>query len=301
MSNSIEHIDRAFFEHLSVIKQVSAHTISSYRRDLDKFFNFLQQQKITNIGLVDEMHIRQCLASLHRQGLNGKSIQRWLSALRSFFRYAINQGFCVNNPASAVRPPKSEKRLPKTLDVDQTIQLVELKGNRWIDIRDRALLELFYSSGLRLSELINLDLDDININDAELIALGKGNKQRILPVGRHAIEQIKQWLTVRSERANENEMALFVSQRGTRIHQRSVQKRIEQAAQKQGVMTHVHPHMLRHSFASHMLESSGDLRAVQELLGHANLSTTQIYTHLDFQHLSKVHDSAHPRKNMSAK
>ena len=301
MNVSIVQISNAFFEHLYVNKQVSKHTLSSYQRDLNKFFGFLEQQKIDDINLVDEMHIRQCLASLHRKGLNGKSIQRWLSAVRSFFRYAINQGSCTNNPASGVRSPKSEKRLPKTLDVDQTIKLVELKGHRWIDIRDRALLELFYSSGLRLSELVNLDMSDIKIKAAELIALGKGNKERVLPIGRHAIEQIKQWLKVRSEHANDNEMALFVSQRGNRINQRSVQKRVEQAAQKQGMLSHVHPHMLRHSFASHILESSGDLRAVQELLGHANLSTTQIYTHLDFQHLAKVHDSAHPRKNMSTK
>ena len=304
MSHSLTQVATEFFNYITIEKRLSAHTISNYQRDLDKFFGFMHTIKpsskdsFCDVSIVNEVHVRQCLTTFHRQGLKGKSIQRWLSALRSFFRFAVSKGYCINNPAALVSAPKSSKKLPKTMDVDQTIQLVELKGRQWIDARDRAILELFYSSGLRLSELVNLDISNIDFTGKELTVFGKGSKERILPIGRKAMAQLKDWCKSRNVFSLESNDALFISTKGTRLSARAIQKRVEEAAKKQGIMNHVHPHMLRHSFASHMLESSGDLRIVQEMLGHANLSTTQIYTHLDFQHLAKIHDKAHPRKSM---
>lgn len=298
MNRSIAQAETAFFEYLAIEKQFSQHTISNYRRDVSRFFQFLQQQEITNLEAVDQGHILQYLSKLRRQGLQARTIQRWLSALRSFFQFSVNRGYAVTNIANAVSAPKPNKRLPNTLDVDQVARLLELKGTSWQDIRDRAMLELLYSSGLRLSELVGLDITDVDMREAELIALGKGNKKRKIPVGSYAVNCIRHWLEVRSNKAKSEEKALFISRLGTRIAPRTVQKRLELIAQHQGMATRVHPHILRHSFASHFLESSQNLRAVQELLGHANLATTQIYTHLDFEYLSKVYDKAHPRKRM---
>jgi len=227
--------------------------------------------------------------------MSSRSLQQWLSALRTFFRYAVQQVWSSSDPTSGISAPKANRPLPKTLDVDQIGQLLEIKGNEWIDYRDRAILELFYSSGLRLSELCSLNPESIDLRNASLRAVGKGNKTRELPIGKKAIEALSAWIKVRSDKLAIGETALFLNQRGNRLSPRAIQLRLKKIAVQQGIISHVNPHMLRHSFASHMLESSGDLRSVQELLGHSNISTTQIYTHLDFQHLAKVYDQAHPR------
>ena len=247
------------------------------------------------------------LRRLHRKGLSGKSLQRWLSTVRSLFNYLCHFQRASNNPAIGIPAPKSAKRLPKTLNVDEMNQLLSIKSsiqkntdvesteNNALVIRDIAFMELLYGCGLRLSEINGLDLQDIDWQQQTLIVTGKGNKQRQLPFGKKALNALKNWLAKRDAMVKENESAVFVSQQGNRLSNSSIQKRLKKMAFVQGLNTNVHPHMLRHSFASHILESSKDLRAVQELLGHANLSTTQIYTHLDFQHLAGVYDNAHPR------
>lgn len=285
----------AFATYMRSEKQFSPHTQSSYLRDIEKFQRLCAEQKYADLHEVDARLIRSAVAQLHRQGLGGKSLQRWLSSLRRFFHYCIRYNWMKINPADGIAAPKSPKKLPKTLDVDQTSQFVEVTGDDFVNKRDRALVELIYSSGLRLAEVTSLNLSDIDWSDASLVVTGKGNKTRSLPIGTHAMSALKNWLEARAALAEPSEPALFISNRGTRISHRAVQLRLQQLSQQQGMDTHVHPHMLRHSFASHMLESSGDLRLVQELLGHANISTTQIYTHLDFQHLAKVYDKAHPR------
>ena len=239
--------------------------------------------------------MRSYAAYRHRRGLAPKSLQRHLSAIRAWFRYLLRENRVADNPADGVRAPRVQRRLPHTLDVDQLGRLLELNGDTPLDHRDRAIMELFYSSGLRLAELVGLDVSGIPAADGLLEITGKGGKARRVPVGRVAREAIDAWVAVRPQLANTGEPALFVSQRGTRLSARSVEARLRQRAIEQGMPRHVHPHMLRHSFASHLLESSGDLRAVQDLLGHADISTTQIYTHLDFQHLAEVYDKAHPR------
>lgn len=239
--------------------------------------------------------MRNWVAGLHRQGIGGKTLQRKLSSLRSFYQFLIRNHQLKNNPAVDIRAPKSARTLPDTLDVDSLSQLLDIPPDSILAIRDKAIMELFYSSGLRLSELTNLDLDSIDLTENSLRALGKGNKTRVLPIGRKASDAIRMWLGKRDILAKIDEQALFVSNRGKRISQRSIQQRLNFWRKKQGLEQHLHPHKLRHSFASHILESSGDLRAVQELLGHADIGTTQIYTHLDFQHLAKVYDKAHPR------
>jgi integrase/recombinase XerC len=278
-------------------KQLSLHTQTNYLRDLQKFQKICQAQHRETWQNIDVKFIRQAAAFLHREGLNGKSLQRWLSALRSFFQYCIKQSWISFNPAEGIAAPKSAKHLPKTLDVDQAAQFVEVKGDDFIAYRDRALLELLYSSGLRLAEIVSVNLTDIDLREAMITITGKGNKTRSVPVGSAAIKAINEWLEQRHIFAIPEELALFITQRGSRISHRAVQMRLQQLSLEQGMDNPVHPHMLRHSFASHMLESSGDLRLVQEMLGHANIATTQIYTHLDFQHLAKVYDQAHPRAN----
>lgn len=284
-----------FLQQMAVERQVSAHTASAYRRDLDKLCRYAADQSLTNIRELQSSHLRHCLALLHKGGLASPSLQRWLSACRSLFNFALDKGWIDKDPSAGIQAPKRERHLPKTLDADQVGQLLEATGNEFIDVRDRAMLELMYSCGLRLSEMVSLDLKAVDVADAELRVTGKGNKTRLLPIGRLAIKALKSWLPIRRDCPRAVGDALFISQRGTRLQARAVQKRFAKIGIVQGVDTPLHPHMLRHSFASHMLESSGDLRAVQELLGHANISTTQIYTHLDFQHLAKTYDSAHPR------
>lgn len=285
-----------FLDKLRYERHLSPHTLAAYQRDLKCFADFLSTQPVTEPKQIDEQHIRNFLAWRHRQGIQSKSLQRQLASIRTFFNYLVSKSKLAYNPAKGVQAPKAARKLPVTLDVDQTGQLLEIKEDTPLAMRDKAILELFYSSGLRLSELVNLDLDKVDLSEAIVDVTGKGGKDRRLPVGRKAISALQAWLAIRSDFLKETQSsALFLSQRGSRLSARSIQKRMNDWAIKQGIDTHVHPHMLRHSFASHLLESSGDLRAVQELLGHADISTTQIYTHLDFQHLAKVYDAAHPR------
>lgn len=291
----IEEALDQFLRQLTVEKQVSTHTVAAYQRDLRKLIKHLQAESIADLQAVEAFHIRQCLAQLHRQGLSPRSLQRWLSACRTFLRFAMDARWISKDPSAGIQAPKGSRTLPKTLDVDQMSQLLSLDSDSFLAKRDAAMLELTYSCGLRLSELVSLNLNSVDLPEAELQVLGKGSKERLLPIGRFAVEALRAWLQERSANASDDEPALFISKSGRRLGARAVQKRFGQIALRQGLDSPLHPHMLRHSFASHLLESSGDLRAVQELLGHANLSTTQIYTHLDFQHLAKIYDESHPR------
>lgn len=285
-----------FLEQLRCEVRASKHTLKCYQRDLEQLLHYCHEQNLEAWDDLREQHIRQHIANRYRRGLGGASLQRELSAIRSFFDFLLKERIMAQNPARAVRAPKAAKRLPRTLDVDQMNGLLEASPVTEHDIRDLSMWELFYSSGLRLSELVQLNSEDIDLQEGLVfIREGKGKKSRVLPVGRCACEAVKRWLKIRSAMATPHENALFVSQRGTRLSARAIQARLEKWRQKLGLIERVHPHMLRHSFATHLLESSGDLRAVQELLGHSNISTTQIYTHLDFQHLAEVYDQAHPR------
>lgn len=284
-----------FFAQLEVETRVSIHTLTNYQRDLRQLTDFCTKQKFEHWSELQPNDIRQHIANRHRQGLGSASLQRELSAMRCFYRYLLKNAFVSLNPAQYVKAPKSIRKLPKTLDVDQVSGLLDAGTDSVLEVRDLAMFELFYSSGLRLSELVDLNLPDLDLNDKSLrVQSGKGGKARILPIGSKAIFAIQNWLKHRVAR-HETELAVFLSQHGNRLCQRSVQSRLEKWCVKKGISQHVHPHALRHSFASHLLQSSQDLRAVQELLGHSNISTTQIYTHLDFEHLAKVYDNAHPR------
>ena len=285
----------AFLDQLRYQQQLSEHSVKSYTRDLTKLQKFCQSQQITKVTELHDYHLRHCLGQLRQKGLTGRTIQRWLSALRSFFRFCQQQKWLEHNPATGLRAPKSDNLLPKTLDVDLCAQFVALEGEDYYSIRDRAMLELMYSSGLRLAELADLNMDALDLKDCQVRVLGKGKKMRDLPVGRYAATALSRWLDVRSKGKIIDSDAVFLSRHGTRISHRGIQQRFAHQSVQQGMAQRVHPHMLRHSFASHILESSSDLRGVQELLGHANISTTQVYTHLDFQHLAKVYDKAHPR------
>ena len=285
----------SFLAHLGNERRLSEHTLSNYARDLQRIAAWCDKQQLHQWQQLKQQHVRNYLAQRHRQGIGGKSLQRELSALRSLYRYLVREGATDNNPAQGVRAPKVQRRLPSTLDADQLSQVLDNAAETPLELRDLAVMELFYSSGLRLAELVSLDTDSIDMQDATLEVTGKGRKTRLIPVGRKAREAVQRWLHVRDALAAPDEPALFVSSRGTRIHPRTVQARLRKWARELGAGRDLHPHLLRHSFASHLLESSGDLRAVQELLGHADISTTQIYTHLDFQHLARVYDAAHPR------
>jgi len=296
MENELKQEIDLFLQYLAQEKRLSIHTVTNYRRDLKQLTLFCAQQSLKSWSEIKSKNIRQFISQLHRQGLAGRSIQRALSAVRSFYRFLIREGLTENNPALAVQAPKTEKRLPSTLDVDQMKSLLEhTNQDTFIACRDRAIMELFYSSGLRLAELAALNLRDMDFADSLVYVTGKGNKSRVVPVGNQAVTSLKNWLTKRDELGFINQTAIFITQQGRRLGVRSIQKRLSYWGKKQGISDQVHPHRLRHAFASHMLEASGDLRAVQELLGHADISTTQIYTHVDFQHLAKVYDSAHPR------
>ena len=285
-----------FFDQLTVEKRASEHTVKSYQRDIKRLSNYCTDKPIHDWTDLKQSDIRSHIASRHRQGISSKSLQRELSAIRSFYNFLLKKNLADSNPAQHVKAPKQARKLPKTLDVDQINGLLDAGTNSTLEIRDLAMFELFYSSGLRLSELAALDLTDVDLPDNSLIVrTGKGGKSRILPIGSKAVTAINNWLQLRLTYVVVSEPALFVSTRGTRLGQRSIELRLEQWCKKKGIAGHIHPHMLRHSFASHLLESSEDLRAVQELLGHSNISTTQIYTHLDFQHLADIYDKAHPR------
>lgn len=282
-----------YLQYLAGVRRASPHTLSAYERDLQHLILFADDRGLHRSRDIDAGHIRELLNQQRHKGLGPRSMSRMLSSLRGFYDYRIRQHRDSRNPAQGISPPKTKQRLPKTLDADQMQQLLNVPGQDWIDHRDRAILELFYSAGLRLSELAGLGMNDIDLRDATVSVRGKGQKDRILPLGRFAIKALKNWLNCRPERQPKTDR-VFISRDGNSLSTRSIQQRIKLRGQQQGI-EQIHPHMLRHSFASHLLESSGNLRGVQELLGHANLSTTQVYTHLDFQHLSKVYDAAHPR------
>ena len=285
-----------FFEQLTVEKRASQHTVKSYRRDIKQLSRYCMAQSIDRWADLTQTDIRSHIAGRHRQGIGSTSLQRELSAIRSFYNFLLKNRLADSNPAQHVKAPKQARKLPKTLDVDQITGLLEAGANSALEIRDLAMFELFYSSGLRLSELAALNLSDVDLPDNSLmIRAGKGGKSRLLPIGGKAVTAINNWLPWRLKKAAASEPALFVSTRGTRLGARNIELRLEQWCKKKGIAEPIHPHMLRHSFASHLLEASQDLRAVQELLGHSNISTTQIYTHLDFQHLAEVYDKAHPR------
>ncbi len=288
-----------FLEHLRYERRLSPHTLEAYTRDLQDLQAYAETQWVADLRQLQPSQLRGYVAARHRQGQSPRTLARRLSAARSFYAWLEREGAIQANPAVDSPVPKRGQTLPKALDVDQAQRLVEARtedpGDALLAIRDHAMFELMYSSGLRLSELTGLRLGMLDLPARSLRVRGKGGKERVLPIGRHAHAALENWLARRAELAAADEFAVFVSRRGTALSSDSVQQRLRRMAQLQGLDRTVHPHMLRHSFATHLLESSGDLRAVQELLGHAHLATTQIYTHLDFQHLAKVYDSAHPR------
>ncbi len=295
MTEPADPLLEAFLRHLAHERRLSPRTVDAYRRDLTDFSRWNREADGPGWPALDEARVRRYVADAHRRGLAPTSLRRRLSALRSFYRWLRREGLASGDPARNVRAPRIRRRLPATLEVEQLSRLLDGNAEDPLALRDRAMMELFYSSGLRLSELTGLDIDKLDLADAMVEVTGKGGKTRRLPVGRKALDALHAWLAVRSGLAAAGETALFVSRRGRRIHPRTVQQRLRRAALEQGLPRPLHPHLLRHSFATHLLESSGDLRAVQELLGHADIGTTQIYTHLDFQHLARVYDQAHPR------
>jgi len=284
-----------YLAHLRTERRLSPHTESAYQRDLDALVAYCDGEKIAAWKQLDNFHVRTFAAREHRDGLNPRSVQRRLSALRGFFNYLIREKVLESNPAADIRAPKAAKRLPKTLDVDQVATLLERKPTDALSRRDLAMLELLYSSGLRLAELAGLDVTDLDLADRTVRVLGKGSKTRVLPVGGKAVTALRAWLGERKSLVKDGAGALFVGQNGRRLGARAIQRRIGRWAASSNLNVPVHPHLLRHSFATHLLESSRDLRGVQELLGHADISTTQVYTHLDFAHLARIYDESHPR------
>jgi integrase/recombinase XerC len=287
-------IDR-FVAYLDHERRMSAHTRAAYRRDLEQLLRFCDRRGMVEWSALDNLQVRAFAAAEHAGGLAPRSIQRRLSAIRSFFEFLLREGCCRKNPATDVRAPRSKKRLPATLDADQMGRLLEFRVDDTLSARDKAIMELFYSSGLRLSELVGLDLAALDLKDRTVRVDGKGSKTRILPIGRMAVAALQQWLRERAALPKRDGTAVFIGRGGRRLTPRAIQLRVNTWARRMGLQMHVHPHMFRHSFATHLLESSSDLRGVQELLGHADIATTQIYTHLDFQHLAKVYDATHPR------
>jgi integrase/recombinase XerC len=284
-----------FLRQLGLERNLSTHTTSNYGRDVAALAKWCDQQGLIEWSQLDQGHVRAFAARSHAGGLGPRSIQRRLSAVRSFYRYLQREGIAKNNPGEDVRAPKAPKRLPRALDADQMTQLLEVPAEGALGLRDRAIMELLYSSGLRLAELVSLDLLALDLADRTVRVAGKGRKTRIVPVGAKAINALRGWIKERSALAKPDEMAVFVGRNGRRLGARNIQLRLAKLGLRQGLPTKLHPHLFRHSFATHLLESSHDLRGVQEMLGHADISTTQIYTHLDFQHLAGVYDQAHPR------
>ncbi len=294
MDNELE----AYSRELREVRQLSPHTHQNYFRDLQRLRGWCQHQSVSSWEQLNHGQLRRYVGYLRQQKLSGRSIQRALSSIRGFFHFLLREGKVKDNPALDVPAPKSQKKLPRVLNVDQINHLLDEEASEWHRIRDLAMFELFYSSGLRLSELVGVNCNDIDLKGGRVRVLGKGRKERDLPLGSKAVTAMQEWLAFRNDvpvRSDDAERALFISQQGRRISRRNVQVRLKQQALERGLITDVSPHTLRHSFASHMLESSQDLRAVQELLGHADISTTQVYTHLDFKHLAEVYDAAHPR------
>lgn len=291
----------AFIRHLASEKRLSPLTCEHYHSDLLRLQQWLQADESVTWQTLSNHHVRRYVAHLSLAGLQGRSIARHLSAIRRFYDYLLRENLAHNNPAEGLRAPKSGRRLPVTADVDQLAYLLDAEADDPLELRDVCVFELMYSSGLRLAEVAALDVHDLDTTAAQVRVTGKGNKQRVLPVGRAALVAVGAWLSVRPALAADAQSALFVSRRGDRLSHRSIQARLARWGVVKGADQKLHPHMLRHSFASHLLESSGDLRAVQELLGHADIATTQIYTHLDFQHLARVYDQSHPRARRRGK
>ena len=292
-SGEREWIDR-FLSHLANERRMSGHTVAAYRHDLCALAKFGGRRRLTAWSTLDHSQMRAFAAAQHGAGMSPRSIQRHLSAARTFYEYLVREGHCARNPALGVSAPKTKKRLPATLDADQMGRLLAFRVDDTLSARDKAIMELFYSSGLRLAELVSLSVASVDLKDRTVRVLGKGSKTRIVPIGRQAIDALKEWLRARTGLKTRVD-ALFVGKGGRPLTVRAVQLRVGAWGRRQGIGVHVHPHMFRHSFATHLLESSGDLRGVQELLGHAAIGTTQIYTHLDFQHLAAVYEAAHPR------
>jgi integrase/recombinase XerC len=293
-AQSVQWVQR-FERYLATERRMSVHTLSAYLRDLEALRSWCGANGVQHWPQLDHQHVRSFVARSHARGLQGRSIQRRLAAVRSFFRFLQREGVVQGNPALEIRAPKATRRLPHTLDVDQMAQLLAHRPTNALELRDLALMELFYSSGLRLSELTGLKLADLDLATGQVRVLGKGNRERIAPVGSMAIKALRLWLAARAALAPPEQQALFVGRHGAALGARAVQLRVAELARAAGLPQHLHPHMFRHSFATHLLESSRDLRGVQELLGHANIRTTQVYTHLDFQHLAQTYDQAHPR------
>jgi integrase/recombinase XerC len=283
-----------YLQHLTFERGLSTLTLQNYARDIKLLKSLLEN---TSFDQVQNTQIRRFIATLHSRGRSGRTIARALSAWRGFYDYLIHHKGYTQNPITGLRAPKTPKTLPQALSTDQAVKFVDIKGDGLLEQRDHAILELFYSSGLRLAELVNLDITMLDFSEGTVTVTGKGNKTRIVPMGSHAMDAIQTWIQRRAliKIADANPNALFVTQQGRRITPRAVQYRVKEWSIKQGINTSMHPHLLRHSFATHVLQSSQDLRAVQEMLGHANISTTQVYTHLDFQHLATIYDKAHPR------
>ncbi len=290
-----------FLERQKRERRLSSNSREAYRRDLQKLHDYACQKAVSDWDRLTVRDVRFFLAGLHQKGLSGRSIQRLSSACRVFYQYLLKNGFATINPFIGARVPRSPRRLPATLSVDELSGLLDHHDDSILCVRDHAMLELFYSTGLRLSELASLDADSIDFDQNQILVTGKGNKQRIVLVGGKAAVALADWLGRRHQLADETERALFVNARGRRLGVRGIQYRLNRWAKIKGLGRRLHPHMLRHSFASHMLESSGDLRAVQEMMGHADIATTQVYTHLDFQHLARVYDRAHPRARKTDK
>ncbi|MRX28033.1 tyrosine recombinase XerC [Kangiella sp. HZ709] len=293
MQNDID----AYLDYLSHQRHYSEHTISNYRRQLMRLQDFCERKSLVKYSSIQSQDMRMLVAETHRKGASAPTIALMLSAIRKFFDYLIANKITLDNPAKGVRGPKKAKRLPRNIDVDSLSQLLDtMPTNTVLEIRDKAIMELFYSSGIRLSELVGVDLADLDIANTELRVLGKGKKERQVPVGATAIKAIKSWLKERfTLLKDESQQALFLNKNGDRFGQRGIQQRLAHWGKALGLNDRLHPHKLRHSCATHVLESSSDLRGVQELLGHASIATTQVYTHLDFQHLAKTYDAAHPR------
>ena len=289
-----------FRQYLAKERRLSAHTDSNYTRDLTALMRFCAQEGIADWPDLEHAQVRLFAARSHAGGLAPRSVQRRLSAVRSFLNFLIREGVLKHNCAVDVRAPKGQRRLPVTLDADTMARLLEIPAAEPLAVRDRAIMELLYSSGLRLAELVGLNLPDLNPADRTVRVLGKGSKTRVVPVGSKALAALAEWLQARRELVRDGNGAVFVGSTGRRLGARAIQKRVEYWALRQGLPMHVHPHLFRHSFASHLLESSGQLRAVQELLGHADIATTQVYTHLDFQHLARIYDASHPRARRKA-
>lgn len=293
--SSFELSTESYLDELRVARRCSPHTVSNYARDLRAVARSASSRQLTDWDQIEPTDVRSIIAEQHREGISGRSLARRLSAVRGLYNYLIKLGRAKINPAADILAPKDKKALPATLNPDEVSRLLKQNVSDPMICRDLAMFELMYSSGLRLAELVSLDLADLDLSVEQVRVTGKGGKTRDLPVGKPAIEAINKWLGFRRSLPGADDKAVFLSSRGKRIAPRTVQMRLKKLAETQGLKRDCYPHMLRHSFASHMLESSGDLRAVQELLGHADISTTQIYTHLDFQHLARVYDESHPR------